>query len=96
MELEIRPTFLEAALAMEKPVRQGIAKMVRLAAQLPMAELLNHQGVHLERLKGRQTAGGEPLYTLRATRAARAVAALRGETLILLYVEADHDEAYRP
>jgi len=94
VRLDIRPTFLAAALAQEKPVRAGIAKLVRLAAQLTYGELLNHPGVHLAAIRGRLTPEGDALHTLRATRSARAIAGLRGDLLILLYVEADHDKTY--
>jgi len=68
--------------------------MVDVAAKLSFKELLNHEGIHLEKNKGLFTSDGRPQYTLRATRAARAIAAVDGETLVLLYVEPDHDRAY--
>jgi hypothetical protein len=49
----------------------------------------------LEKVKGFLTRDGRQLYTLRATRAARAIATVEGDTLILLYLEPDHDKAHR-
>lgn len=95
MKLEIRPAFVVSALQQSQPVRKGVAKMIALASALSMGELLQHEGVHLEKLQGLTTRDGRPQYSLRATRAARAIAIVEGDALVLLYVEPDHDKAYR-
>lgn len=95
MRLDIRTTFLAAALEQPQAVRRGIRKLVELASRLSFPELLAHEGIHLEKCKGLTTRDGRAQYTLRITRSARALAVLEGETLVLLYVEADHDQAYR-
>jgi hypothetical protein len=95
MKLEIQPSFLESALRQELPVRKGVLKMLEVVETLTMGELLNHQGVHLEKLGNLHGPDGSPLYSLRVTRSARAVATVNGETLTLRYVEPDHDKAYR-
>jgi hypothetical protein len=95
MKLEIQPRFLISALKQEAPVRKGILKMIDVASRLSLTELRNHNGVHLERIAGYTTPQGDPLYTLRVTRVARAVATVRGDVLVLVYVEPDHDEVYR-
>jgi hypothetical protein len=79
MKLEIQPRFLISALKQEAPVRKGILKMIDVAS------------IHLERIAGYTTPQGDPLYTLRVTRVARAVATVRGDVLVLVYVEPDHD-----
>ena len=94
MKVEIKPEFLKSALDQEKPVRKGIAKMLEVAEALDMAGLLAHQGVHLEKINGWTLPDGTQLYTLRATKAARAVASIKGNTLVLHYVEPDHDKVY--
>ncbi len=94
MKLEIRPSFLVSALRQSAQVQKGIRKMVELAALLSLQELLNHEGVHLEKIKGLLTRDGKPQYTLRVTRAARAIATVEGDRLVLLLVEPDHDKAY--
>ena len=94
MKLESKPSFLESALFQEVPVRKGVLKMLELAGMLTMGELLMHQGVHLEKLSNLQGPDGSPLYSLRVTRSARALATVNGETLTLRYVEADPDKAY--
>jgi hypothetical protein len=96
MKLDIRPSFLVSALEQSHTVQKGIRKMVEVAAILSLKELLNHQGVHLEKCKGLLTRDGKQQYSLRATRAARAIAFIEGETLVLLFVEPDHDKTYRP
>lgn len=94
MKLEIKPSFLESAMLQELPERKGILKRVEVAGMLSRSELQNHKGVHLERLTNLQALDGSPLFSLRVTRSARALASVEGETLILRYVEPDHDEAY--
>jgi hypothetical protein len=94
MKLEIKPTFLESAMLQELPVRKGVLKLIEVAGMLTMGELLQHQGVHLEKLMNLQGPDGSPLYSLRVTRSARAMASVDGETLILRYVVPDHDKAY--
>ena len=94
MKLDIRPTFLDSALRQSAPVQKGVRKMVETAARLSLGELLKHEGVHLEKAKGLLTRDGKPQYTLRVTRSARAIATVEGDTLVLLFVEPDHDKAY--
>ena len=94
MKLEIKPGFLASAMLQELPVRKGILKMVEVAGRLTLGELLQHQDVHLEKLHNLQAPDGSPLYALRVTRSARALATVHGDTLTLRYVEPDHDKAY--
>ncbi len=95
MKLVCTPEFVREALALAGPIRAGVSKMLRIAGDLGFSQLLNHQGLHLEKLSGRvDPATGSPLYSLRATRAARVIALLDGDILVLLSVEADHDKAY--
>jgi hypothetical protein len=94
MRLDIRPSFLVSALQQSAPVQKGVRKMIEIAAMLNFQELLNHEGIHLEKNKGLNTRDGKPQYTLRVTRAARAIATVEGDALVLLYVEPDHDKAY--
>jgi hypothetical protein len=94
MKLEIKPGFLASAMLQELPVRKGILKMVEVAGRLTLGELLQHQGVYLEKLHNLQAPGGSPLYSLCVTRSARALATVNGDTLTLRYVEPDHDKAY--
>ena len=95
MKLDIRPSFLVSALQQAAPVQKGVRKMVETAAMLAFQELLNHQGVHMEKIKGLSTRDGQQQYTLRVTQAARAIAVVEGEVLIFLFVEPDHEKAYR-
>lgn len=69
--------------------------MIEVSAMLTFQKLLNHEGVHLERNQGLATREGKPQYTLRVTRAARAIATVEGDILVPLYVEPDHEKAYR-
>lgn len=94
MRLEIKSSFLASAMLQELAVRKGVLKMIEMVGMLTMSELMNHQGVHLEKLKNLQAPDGSPLYSLRVTKAARALATVNGDTLILRYVESDHGKAY--
>jgi len=96
MKLDLRPEFVIAALHQALEARKGVGKMLRVAEALSMGELLNHQGVHLEKLTDRtDPTTGKALYSLRVTKAARATAIIDGNTLVLLDVEPDHEKAYR-
>lgn len=96
MNVVCPPNFVREALAQAGPVREGLAKLLKITAELSLAQLLNHQGVHLEKLTGKMDpVTKKPLYSLRATRAARVIALVDGDSLVLLTVVADHDKAYK-
>lgn len=95
MKLRYETRFIEEALIQELPVRKGIAKVVRITEQLNFGELLNHEGVHLEKLKDQvDPITGLPIYSLRATHAARIKALVDGDVLVFLTIESDHGKAY--
>ena len=95
MKVLCPPNFVREALAQAGPVRAGLSKLLRLAGELSFAELLNHQGAHLEKLIGKSDpVSRKPLYSLRVTRSAWVIALVDGDTLVLLSVVADHDKAY--
>ena len=95
MKLICPPSFVREAMVQAGPVRDGLSKLLRIAGALSFADLLNHQGVHLEKLTGKiDPVTRKPLYSLRVTRAARVIALVDGDSLVLLSVVADHDKAY--
>jgi len=96
MKVVCPPRFVQEALAQSGPVRDGLGKVLRIAGELSFAQLLNHQGLHLEKLPGKvDPATRKTLYSLRVTHAARAMALVDGDSLVLLAIEPDHDKAYR-
>lgn len=96
MRVVCPPNFVREALAQEGPVREGLSKMLRIASELSLADLLKHQGVHLEKLTGKiDPVTRKPVHSLRATRSARVIALVDGDALVLLTVVTDHDKAYR-
>ena len=96
MKVVCPPKFVKEALAQAGPIRAGLSKTLRIAGELGLAELLNHQGIHLEKLSGKfDPATKKPLYSLRLTQAARAMALVDGDALILLGIEPDHDKVHR-
>ncbi len=95
MKVICPPNFVREALAQASPVRDGLSKMLRITAELSFSQLMNHQGVHLEKLIGKtDPVTKKPLYSLRVTKAARVIALVDGDSLVLLTVVADHDKAY--
>lgn len=95
MRLRFEALFVQESLTQESPVRKGIGKAVRIAGQLSFADLLNHEGIKLEKLKDQvDPATGLPLYSLRATQSARIKAVVDGDILVLLSIESDHGKAY--
>jgi hypothetical protein len=96
MKVVCPPNFVREALAQAGSVRDGLSKMLRIAGDLTFSELLNHQGVHLEKLSGKlDPVSKKPLYSLRVTRAARVIALVDGDSLVLLSVMPDHDKVYK-
>ena len=95
MRIVCPPNVVREALLQSGPVRTGLAKLLRIAGELNFSQLVSHQGVHLEKLIGKtDPATKKPLYSLRVTRAARVVALVDADSLVLLTVMADHDKAY--
>ncbi|BDU71796.1 hypothetical protein [Mesoterricola silvestris] len=95
MNVVCQPHFVREALSQAGPVREGLSKLIRIAGELSFSQLLNHQGLHLEKLQGKLDPDSKkPLYSLRATRAARVIATVDGDFLMLLAIVPDHDKAY--
>ena len=97
MKVEIRPTFDEAVVAAELPVRKAAAKMLVLLQSLELPELWKHPGLNFEKLQAMvEPTTGQQLYSLRVTGSARAIALLlNGPTLVLVSLHTQHDKAYR-
>ncbi len=96
MKVVCPPNFVREALSQAGPVRDGLSKLLRTASELSFSQLLNHPGAHLEKLIGKtDPVTKKPLYSLRVTRAARVIALVDGDSLVLLTVVPDHDKAYR-
>ena len=94
MKVICPPEFVREALAQAGPVRDGLSKLLRIAGALRFADLLNHQGIHLEKLTGKiDPVTKQPLYSLRVTQAARAIAIVDGDLLVLLHLEPDPTKA---
>ena len=97
MRIEVRPTFDEALMAAEMPVRKAAAKMLLLLQSITLQQLWNHPGLNFEKLHGMiEPNSGEQLYSLRVTGSARAISCLiKGPTLVLVSLHLQHDKAYR-
>ena len=96
MKCLITPEFFRQALEQDKQLRMALRKTTALHGQLEFADLLKHKGIHLEKLVGLSDPNtGRPLYSVRITASARAIALVDGEALVLLSLHASHDEAYR-
>lgn len=97
MKVEIRPTFDEAVMRAELPIRKAAAKTLQLLVKLDLAQLWNHPGLNFEKLHGLiEPTTGEQLYALRITGSARAITCLlHGPTIVLVSLHVQHDKAYR-
>jgi hypothetical protein len=97
MRIEIRPAFEDAVMTAEFSIRKAAAKMLTLLQQLDLSQLWTHPGLNFEKLQGMiEPLSGEQLYSLRVTGSARAIACLlKGPTVVLISLHAQHDKAYR-
>lgn len=97
MRIEIRPSFDEAVMAAELPVRKAAAKMLQTLQQIDLHQLWNHTGLNFEKLHGMiEPTTGDQLYSLRVTGSARAITCLlKGPTIVLVTLHVQHDKAYK-
>lgn len=97
MRVEIRPSFDEAVMAAELPVRKAAAKMLQQLQSIDLPQLWRHPGLNFEKLHGMiEPATGQQLYSLRITGSARAISCLiSGPTIVLVSLHVQHDKAYR-
>jgi len=97
MKVEIRPAFDEAVMVAQLPVRKAAAKMLQQLQSLDLVQLWKHPGLNFEKLHGMiEPISGEQLYSIRVTGAARAVTCLlKGPTIVLISLHAQHDNAYK-
>jgi hypothetical protein len=97
VRIEIRPSFDEAVMSAELPVRKAAAKMLQTLQQIDLNQLWKHPGLNFEKLHGMiEPATGEQLYSLRVTASARAITCLvTGPTIVLVSLHSQHDNAYK-
>lgn len=97
MRIEIRPSFDEAVMAAELPVRKAAAKLLQTLQQIDLPQLWSHPGLNFEKLHGMIEPGSaEQLYSLRLTGSARVITCLlKGPTIVLVTLHVQHDKAYR-
>lgn len=97
MRVEIRPSFDEAVMAAELPVRKAAAKMLQQLQSIDLPQLWRHPGLNFEKLHGMiEPATGQQLYSLRVTGSARAISCLiSGPAIVLVSLHVQHDKAYR-
>ena len=96
MKCRITSEFFRQALAQEKQIRAALRKVIVQLEQLSFLELTRHKGIHWEKLSGLDDPEtGNPLYFIRITLPARAIAVVDKDTLVLLTIHSEHDKAYR-
>jgi len=97
VRIEIRPSFDEAVMAAELPVRKAAAKLLQTLQQIDLPQLWSHPGLNFEKLHGMIEPGSaEQLYSLRLTGSARVITCLlKGPTIVLVTLHVQHDKAYR-
>ncbi len=97
MKIEIRPSFDEAVMIAELPVRKAAAKVLLLLKSLDLPQLWRHPGLNFEKLHGMvEPITGQQLYSIRITGSARAITCLLiRSTIVLVSLHTQHDKAYR-
>jgi len=97
MKVEIRPTFDDAVMSAELPIRKAAAKVLLLLQSLDMIQLWNHPGLNFEKLQGMiEPTTSQQLYSIRITGSARAITCLlSGPVIVLVSLHTQHDKANR-
>ena len=96
MKCRITNEFFRQALALERQIRAALQKVIVQLEQLSFAELTRHKGIHPEKLAGLEDPEtGNPLYSIRITLPARAIAVMDKDTLVLLTIHTEHNKGYR-
>jgi hypothetical protein len=89
------PQFQEDLFAL--PVEEAIRlfAVLRKIRQLPWEQLYRDHGLRWEAIKSQTGPRDKRLYSFRATKRIRVVAAREGDWLHLVSIHADHDSAYQ-
>jgi hypothetical protein len=88
------PAFQSQWFRLEKDERNAVLQSCVKLAALGWEELYRDKGFRWELIHSRRAADGGRLYSIRITRAIRAVVRRSGEFLEFLTLHADHDSAY--
>ncbi len=87
------PEFQDQLFALDRTMLAQVIEVLARIRKIPWSDLYRAPGLKWEKI-GRQTAFGQPLYSLRITQKARAVGFRDGAYLRLISLHPDHDSAY--
>jgi len=90
------PVFQQALFALPKEEQRGVLGTLKKISQMTWEQVYRDKGLRWEAILSRAGPEGRRLYSLRISRACRAVAFRDGEWLRLVSLHPDHDSAYLP
>jgi hypothetical protein len=97
VELDLNnSTFQQALFALSKDEQHGVLSTLRKLSQLTWEQVYHDKGLRWEAILSREGPDGRRLYSLRISRACRAIAFRDGSWLRMVSLHPDHDSAYRP
>ena len=89
------PEFQETFFALEKAERSAAIDTLRKIRQMTWAQIYRDKGLHWEKIVSTKAPkGADAVYSIRITKARRAVAYRDGPCMRLLLVTPDHDSTY--
>jgi hypothetical protein len=95
VELDLNnPAFLQTLFALSKDEQHSVLTTLKKLSQMTWEQVYRDKGLRWEAILSRQGSEGRRLYSLRISRACRAVAFRDGSWLRMLSIHPDHDSAY--
>jgi hypothetical protein len=89
------PDFQETFFELEKSERIAAVDTLRKIRQMTWEQIYRDKGLHWEKIASvKPPKGAEAIYSLRITKARRAIAYREGQHMRLLLVTPDHDSTY--
>lgn len=89
------PDFQKDLFKLQKNEMYSLIKTLRTLAGMDFDQLRRSPGLNLEQIRNMKTRKGNPLYSIRITRAFRAVLSIEGDYLRFISLHPDHDSAYQ-
>jgi hypothetical protein len=89
------PDFQETFFALEKAQRMAAIDMLRKIRQMTWEQVYRDKGLNWEKIASvKPPKGTDAIYSIRITKARRAIAYREGQYMRLLLVAPDHDATY--
>lgn len=96
MKLDLNfPGFQKDLFQLEKKELYALIKALRSLAKMNFEQVRQSSGLNLEKIKTIKSRKGSPIYSVRITRAFRAVLTIENDFLRFISLHPDHDSAYK-